>query len=90
MGHHQGMAAVVVLVLYLFVIALIVRAVLSWIAVAPDSGLRPVVDGVVAVTEPVLAPVRRVIPPVGGLDLSVLLVILLINLVLIPLAQQLP
>ncbi|MGI9609272.1 MAG: YggT family protein, partial [Acidimicrobiia bacterium] len=40
-------------------------------------------------TEPILAPVRRVIPPIGGIDLSILIVILGINLVLVPIAAAL-
>lgn len=51
---------------------LIIRAILSWIS----QGHSPVERVMAQLTEPVLAPIRRVIPPIGGLDLSVLIAIL--------------
>ena len=51
---------------------LIIRAILSWVNPNPYN---PVVRILYVVTEPVLAPVRRVVPPVGGLDLSPLVVL---------------
>lgn len=53
---------------------LIVYAVLSW--VNPRAPAMAVVDRLCA---PIVAPVRRVVPPVGGLDLSVLLIIVLLQ-----------
>ena len=57
------------------------RAVLSWFPLSPGSALAPVASFLYAVTEPVLAPFRRVIPPVGGFDLSFLVVFILIQVV---------
>lgn len=59
---------------YLFVF--IARALLSWFPIRPGTGLATVHGGLVAVTEPVLAPVRRVLPRVGMIDLSFVVVIL--------------
>ncbi len=56
----------------LYVIVLIIRALMSWFPYSPDSALNPVRRVAVTVTEPVLAPFRRLIPPVGGFDLSFL------------------
>jgi YggT family protein len=65
--------------LQLYVLVLIARALLSWFPASPGSGLEKVVRALSAVTEPVLRPVRRMLPPVraGGMaiDLSVLVVI---------------
>jgi YggT family protein len=62
-----------------FYILLIVRVVLSWL---PGLGQdHPAVDFVYRATSPLLAPIRRVMPPVGGLDLSPLVAILLLTLV---------
>jgi YggT family protein len=54
---------------------LLVRVVMSWLTVNPRSPFVMLLHGL---TEPVLAPIRRVIPPMGGLDLSpmVLLIVL--------------
>jgi len=54
---------------------LIARAILSW--VNPDP-YNPIVSFLYRATEPVLYRVRRVLPDMGGLDLSPLLVLLAI------------
>jgi YggT family protein len=63
----------------LYVVILIVRALLSWFPTREGTGLDKVVRVFAALTEPVLRPVRRMLPPVraGGtsIDLSVLVVI---------------
>jgi YggT family protein len=64
--------------LWIVIVAVFVQALLSWIA--PDGPLAAVLN---ALTFPLLTPVRRVIPPLGGaLDLSPLIVIVLAQLVL--------
>lgn len=40
---------------------------------------RTVLRGLHAFTEPIFAPVRRVIPPIGGLDISPLIILLLVQ-----------
>jgi YggT family protein len=59
---------------------IIAAALISW--VSPDP-YNPVVRFLRQVTEPVLAPVRRMLPPwrTGGLDLSPLIVLLAIQFV---------
>ena len=64
------MGCVISNVLGIYLLVLIVRAVLSWFPISPSSSLAPIVSVLYTVTEPVLAPMRRVIPPVGGFDLS--------------------
>ena len=56
----------------IFVILLLVRAVLSWFPPSDSSPLNPVRRVLFAITEPYLAPFRRLIPPVGMIDLSFL------------------
>jgi YggT family protein len=58
--------------LSLYLLVLVVRAVLSWFPIRPDSGLVPVVRALDTVIDPVLQPLRRVIPPAGMFDLSYL------------------
>ena len=52
----------------------IIRAILSWIS----QGYNPVEALLHQLTDPLLAPIRKVIPPIGGLDLS--LIVFLIGL----------
>ena len=75
-------------VLDIYVLVLIARIILSWIPVAPDSPVATVSSALYAVTEPVLGPLRRAIPPVrlgsAMLDLSPLIVFFGISLILRP------
>jgi YggT family protein len=83
-GTGAGLITVVAIIelikaaLWIVIVAVFVQALLSW--VAPDGPLAGVLN---ALTFPLLAPVRRVVPPIGGaLDLSPLIVIVLAQLVL--------
>lgn len=69
------MLALLSLILSLFSLVLLARAVLSWIP--NKSGPLATVNSVAfTITEPVLAPVRRVVPPLGGMDVSFLVVLI--------------
>lgn len=61
----------------IYVVIMLVYAVVSWI---PSIRGRWS-DYVAMLVEPVLTPVRRVIPPLGGLDLSFLVVIVVLQLI---------
>lgn len=75
------MTNLIAMLLNLLVLLLIVRAVLSWVRIGPDSPFRPVVDVIYRITEPILAPIRGILPSMGGFDLSPLLLIIAIRLV---------
>ncbi|MGH9231090.1 MAG: YggT family protein [Acidimicrobiales bacterium] len=61
-----------------YLIILFARIILSWFPINPGSGMASVYGFLYTITEPVLGPIRRVIPPLGmggmGLDLSPLVV----------------
>jgi YggT family protein len=63
----------------LYVILIFGRIILSWFPMSPGSALGPVNGFLYRVTEPVLGPVRRILPPVRlgavGLDLSPFIVL---------------
>jgi YggT family protein len=61
--------------IFLFIVVLIVRAIFSWF---PGMLYTQAGRFVVMATEWYLAPIRRVIPPVGGLDLSFFIGILIL------------
>ena len=69
-------------ILYGFMGLLIIEVVFSWIN--PHAPLAPFVR---ALNEPLLRPLRRVIPPVGGLDLTVLVAFILLQIGLYILRQ---
>lgn len=53
---------------------------MSWMGPRTGHPLARILD---ALCEPLLRPVRRVIPPIGGLDLSALLVLILVQALLL-------
>lgn len=79
----------IALVLRAFWFLLLARVIFSWIRPNPSSPVYPLVEFVERATEPILGPVRKVIPPMGGIDVSSLLVMLVLGLFLIPLVQSL-
>ena len=83
------MAGVLIFLLQMASLVLILRAILSWFRLGPQSRLYPVQRVVVRLTEPILAPIRRKLPRMGAIDVSALVVILGINFVLVPLAATL-
>ncbi len=72
-GSVIGLAA---LLLQLYFFAILAMIILSWVA---PGGHNPVVILLYQLTEPVMAPFRKVLPPLGGLDLSPILVFLAIG-----------
>ena len=87
------MFGIIVVILYLFLLVLFAYSILSWVTasgrLAYDSPFHKIQHVLSSICEPVLRPVRRIIPPVRvvgvGLDLSVLIVFLVISAILIPL-----
>jgi len=68
--------------LYILVFAVFVQVAISWIN--PDAPLGPLFD---MVTRPFLRPLRRYVPPVGRVDLSPLVLLLVLYILLIPIAH---
>ena len=71
--------------LWLLTAMVLLLAVLSW--VNPHAPIAPTID---ALTQPFLAPLRRVVPLIGGVDLSPLVLILLLQLALTLLQSAMP
>ncbi|CAB4834512.1 MAG: YggT family protein [Actinobacteria bacterium] len=74
--------------LEIYLLLLIARALLSWFTMSSSSALDTINRILFALTEPVLRPIRKVIPPVriGGtyLDLSILLVFVVAQFLILP------
>lgn len=58
------------------IFAIVARALLSWFNLGPDN---PAVRILNDVTEPILAPLRRVIPTIGMIDITPIVAILLLE-----------
>ena len=83
------MATLLIAILQILTFMLIARAVLSWFRVESGSPVYEVKRWLDRTTEPIVAPVRRVLPNTGGIDLSLVVVLLVINLILVPIAATL-
>ena len=60
----------------LYILVIVARAIVSFFPIGPGSALAPVAQVLYQLTEPVFAPVRRVIPTIGMLDLTPLVVLI--------------
>ena len=65
--------------LRLYSLMLVVYALLSW--VMHQEHYPPAVRGLHSMVEPVLSQIRRVIPPIAGIDLSVIAALLIIEMI---------
>lgn len=70
-------------VLNIFYYILLARIILSWIPSRPGGLLADITEVVYSITEPLLAPIRKIVPPMamgaGYLDLSPLILIMLLS-----------
>ena len=63
-----------------YMVVLVVRAVMSWIPIRPGTPFSTLYGILLDLTEPVLAPLRRIIPPAGMFDLSFLVLFLILGI----------
>jgi YggT family protein len=68
----SGLVILLTAVFKLIFWVLVLRAILSWVS----KGQNPIEAVMIQLSEPLLSPVRRIIPPIGGLDLSMIVVLL--------------
>lgn len=73
----RALLATLRLAIYLLIGALLVQAILSWV-----SPYSPLAQPVAQLTRPLLHPIQRLVPPIGAVDLSPLIAIVLAQLVL--------
>ncbi len=59
-------------------IALLGRVLISWFRIGQDSPFYPIITILYQITEPILAPIRRVLPSFGMLDLSPMVALFLL------------
>lgn len=76
------------LTLWVFIVAIFIRVILSWVSPHP-ARQNPVVGLLNNLTDPLLRPARQMIPPMGGLDLSPIAVFILLYLTIILLIRPL-
>ena len=72
-------------VLQLFSFAVLARILMSWIRITPGTAVASIYSVIFNLTEPVLGPIRRLIPPVrmgmAAIDVSPIIVFVVIMLI---------
>lgn len=69
-------ATIVYWIFQILYILLLARVIISWIRVDPNN---PIVQFIFQATEPLLAPIRRLLPATGGIDFSPLILFLVLG-----------
>ena len=72
-----SIAELIQLVIYIFLFSILIQVIMSWIN---PGGYNPLLSILYSLNEPLLAPARRLVPPIGGLDLSPIAVMVVLQL----------
>ena len=67
---------------WVLIAGIFVRVLLSWIPMGDGSQLNPLIAIVYQITEPILAPLRRIIPRIGIFDLTPTIAIIILFVIL--------
>lgn len=74
----QVLLQVVNIAVIILTIIIFARVVVSWITVGGSSGNNPFVAFIYQISEPILAPIRRILPRTGMIDLSPMVALLIL------------
>lgn len=79
-----GIAEILAMFINIFIFAIIIMVIMSWVN---PGGYNPVVGLISSISQPVMRPIHKFIPPLGGLDLSPLfatLALMVVKMLAIP------
>lgn len=72
-----SMTELLSLCVYVFIFSIVIQVIISWVN---PGAVNPVVSLLYSLNDPLMRPARRVIPPISGLDLSPLVVLIALQL----------
>ena len=75
----QYVVQTIIILCYVLIVAMIVRSVMSWFPLDPNNILVNIVH---TITEPMLAPLRRILPRLEVIDLSPMVAIILLYVII--------
>ena len=75
----DSFGAILATLLQLLWFAILIRALLSWVRPDPRN---PIVQFLDAVTEPVLQPLRQIMPRMGGFDLTPMVALIVLQVII--------
>lgn len=76
---NPNIASIFTIFLYILIVAIIIRSLLSWFPVSPRNQFAQLLT---RFTEPLLEPVRRIMPRTGMIDFSAMVVIIVLYLMI--------
>jgi len=74
----SGLERIITYIIDAFTLLIFVRVIASWFRVSPRNSLMLLVY---QITEPILAPLRRIIPPLGMMDITPLVAVILLQII---------
>ena len=77
-GQLNTFGGILAALIQLLVLAIFFRAILSWFVRDPSN---PIVQALDAITEPILQPLRQIVPRVGMMDLTPFVAIILLQVI---------
>jgi YggT family protein len=77
-GSVDSIGGLLATLIQLLVIAIFIRALLSWVSPDPRNPIAQALD---AITEPILQPLRQIVPRFGGIDLTPIVAIILLQVI---------
>jgi YggT family protein len=75
----QYFVQIITILCWLLIVAMLIRSVLSWFSLDPNNILVNIVH---TITEPMLAPLRRILPRLEVIDLSPMVAIILLYVII--------
>jgi YggT family protein len=79
--HIKFLLAFTSILFQILYLAIVGRALLSWFPVRPGNPFFPLAVILNQITEPILAPLRRVIPTIGMIDITPIVALILLQIV---------
>jgi YggT family protein len=77
-GSINSFGGIIAALIQLLALAILIRALLSWVAPDPRN---PIVQALDAITEPILQPLRQIIPRIGMIDITPLVAIIVLQVI---------
>lgn len=74
----EYLVQIIVILCYVLIVAIIIRSLMSWFPIDPNNIFVNIVH---TITEPILAPLRRILPRLEMIDLSPMLAIILLYVI---------
>lgn len=74
----EYLVQIIIILCYVLIVAIIIRSLMSWFPIDPNNIFVNIVH---TITEPILAPLRRILPRLEMIDLSPMLAIILLYVI---------